>query len=84
MISVMIDSQTLHRGEQMPKTTHQHQEDTLNTDKKFRPEDEHLYAREKQEFQESEKTKKAGDELRKRTGDEEQESSTSPDENSEK
>lgn len=68
----------------MPKTTHQHQEDTLNTDKKFRPEDEHLYAREKQEFQESEKTKKAGDELRKKTGDEEPESSTSADENSEK
>jgi len=68
----------------MPKTTHQHQEDTLNTDKKFRPEDEHLYAREKQEFQESEQTKKAGDELRKKTGDEELESSKSGNENSEK
>jgi len=38
----------------MPKSTHQHQEDALTTDKKFRPEDEHIYAHEKQEFQESE------------------------------
>jgi hypothetical protein len=69
----------------MPKSTHYHvKKDTTNTDKKFRPEDEHLYAREKHEFQESEQTKKAGDELRKKTGDEEPESSTSPDENSEK
>ena len=42
----------------MTKPTHQHQKDTMNTDKKFRPEDEHLYAREKQEFQESEKAEK--------------------------
>jgi len=49
----------------MPKTTHQHQEDAVNTDKKFRPEDEHLYAREKQEFQESEKTKKSDGEPEK-------------------
>lgn len=49
----------------MPKTTHQHQEDAINTDKKFRPEDEHLYAREKQEFQESEKTKKSDGEEQK-------------------
>jgi len=58
----------------MPKTTHQHQEDAINTDKKFRPDDEHLYAREKQEFQESEKTKKSDGELEK--------SSQNPDENS--
>ena len=38
----------------MPKSTHQHQEDALTTDKKFRPEDKHIYAHEKQEFQESE------------------------------
>jgi hypothetical protein len=49
----------------MPKTTHQHQEDAMNTDQKFRPEDEHLYAREKQEFQESEKAKKAEGEQQK-------------------
>lgn len=35
----------------MPKATHQRQEDATNTDKKFRPEDEHLYSREKREFQ---------------------------------
>lgn len=57
----------------MPKTTHQHQEDAVNTDKKFRPEDEHLYAHEKQEFQESEKAKK--------TDGEQQKSSPNPDEN---
>ncbi len=60
----------------MPKTTHQHQEDAVNTDKKFRPEDEHLYAREKQEFQESEKTK--------RSDGEQQKSSRIPDENGDK
>ncbi len=68
----------------MPKTTHQYQEDATNTDKKFRPEDEHLYAREKQEFQESEKSKKAGDELRGEPDDEEQKSSMVPDESPEK
>ena len=60
----------------MPKTTHQHQKDAMNTDKKFRPEDEHLYALEKQEFQESEKAEKA--EL------EHQKSSQNPDETGEK
>ena len=60
----------------MPKTTHQHQEDAINTDKKFRPDDEHLYAREKQEFQESEQAKKSDGELEK--------SSQNPDENSDK
>lgn len=60
----------------MPKTTHQHQEDAMNTDKKFRPDDEHLYAREKQEFQESEKAEKAEGEHRK--------SSRNPDESGEK
>jgi hypothetical protein len=68
----------------MPKSTHQHQEDATNTDKKFRPEDEHLYAREKQEFQESEQHKKAGDELRREHGDEEEKSSNVPDESREK
>ena len=43
----------------MPKTTHQHQEDSLGTDKKFRPDDEHIYEQDKQEFQESEIDKKA-------------------------
>lgn len=42
----------------MPKSTHQHQEDSLSTDKKFRPEDEHIYAHDKQEFQESEMEKR--------------------------
>jgi hypothetical protein len=42
----------------MPKTTHQHQEDALVTDKKFRPDDEHIYQHDKQEFQESEIEKK--------------------------
>jgi len=60
----------------MPKSTHQHQEDAANTDKKFRPDDEHLYEREKQEFQESEKEKKAELEREK--------SSTVPDESNEK
>jgi hypothetical protein len=60
----------------MPKSTHQHQEDATNTDKKFRPEDEHIYAHEKQEFVESEKEKKAGGE--------EEKSSTFPDESREK
>jgi hypothetical protein len=44
----------------MPKGTHYHQNhDATQTDKKFRPEDEHLYARDKQEFQGSEQEKKA-------------------------
>ena len=45
----------------MPKSTHQHQEDSLNTDKKFRPEDEHIYKRDKQEFQASEAEKKTNE-----------------------
>jgi hypothetical protein len=66
----------------MPKTTHQHQKDAMNTDKKFRPEDEHLYAREKQEFQESEKAEKAeGAEI---AAEEQQKSSQNPDETGEK
>ena len=77
MISVRgYQSNSDFGGEEMPKTTHQHQEDAINTDKKFRPEDEHLYAREKQEFQESEKTKKSDGEQQK--------SSRNPDENSDK
>ena len=60
----------------MPKTTHQHQKDAMNTDKKFRPEDEHLYAQEKQEFQESEKAEKAEGEQQK--------SSENPDKTDEK
>lgn len=44
----------------MPKGTHFHQNrDATQTDKKFRPEDEHLYAQERQEFEESEREKKA-------------------------
>jgi hypothetical protein len=42
----------------MPKSTHQHQKDAINTDKKYRPDDEGIYARDKQEFQESEQEKR--------------------------
>jgi len=45
---------------QMPKGTHFHQNhDGTQTDKKFRPEDEHLYARDKSKFEGSENEKKA-------------------------
>jgi hypothetical protein len=44
----------------MPKGTHYHlNKDAVQTDKKFRPEDEKIYQREKQEFQGSEQEKKA-------------------------
>lgn len=44
----------------MPKSTHFHTtRDVISTDKKFRPEDEGLIAREKQEFQQSETDKHA-------------------------
>lgn len=44
----------------MPKSTHFHTtRDVISTDKKFRPEDDRLYAREKQEFQQSETEKKS-------------------------
>ena len=43
----------------MPKSTHEHQKEAVNTDRKFRPDDEALYSREKQEFQASEKEKKS-------------------------
>lgn len=44
----------------MPKSTHFHQtRDVMGTDKKNRPEDEGIYEQEKQEFQSSEKAKKA-------------------------
>ena len=44
----------------MPKSTHFHQvRDTMSTDKKFRPDDEGIIEQEKQEFQGSEKDKKA-------------------------
>lgn len=44
----------------MPKATHFHvNRDTVNTDKKFRPEDERIYQEEKHELQESEQEKKA-------------------------
>ena len=46
----------------MPKTTHEHQKQAINSDRKLRPEDENLYAREKQEFQASQKEKKVEDE----------------------
>lgn len=42
----------------MPKSTHEHQKEATTSDRKFRPDDENLYAREKQEFQASEKEKK--------------------------
>ena len=42
----------------MPKSTHFHTtRDVVSTDKKFRPDDEGLIAREKQEFQQSEQDK---------------------------
>ncbi len=44
----------------MPKSTHFHTtRDVVSTDKKFRPEDDGLYAMEKQEFKQSETEKKA-------------------------
>lgn len=44
----------------MPKGSHFHpNHDGRMTDKKFRPEDEGIYRQEKQEFQQSEKDKKA-------------------------
>ncbi len=44
----------------MPKSTHFHQaHDAMSTDKKFRPDDEGITQREKQEFQGSETDKKA-------------------------
>ena len=44
----------------MPKATHFHQtHDATVTDKKFRPEDEGIYSREKQELQSSEAEKKS-------------------------
>jgi hypothetical protein len=42
----------------MPKSTHQHQKEAVSTDRKFRPDDEAIYEREKQEFQASEQAKK--------------------------
>ena len=46
----------------MPKSTHQHQKDSTNTDKKFRPDDEATYTHDKQEFQASEQAKKGNEE----------------------
>ena len=46
----------------MPKSTHEHQKEATATDRKFRPEDEKIYDREKQEFQESEHEKRAEEE----------------------
>jgi len=44
----------------MPKGTHFHQaHDAMSTDKKFRPDDEGILTRDKQEFQGSESAKKA-------------------------
>ena len=43
----------------MPKSTHEHQKEATNTDQKFSPDDKNLYAREKQEFQASEKERKS-------------------------
>ena len=43
----------------MPKSTHEHQKEAINTDRKFRPDDEGIYEREKREFQSSEKAKTA-------------------------
>ena len=44
----------------MPKATHIHTtKDAVSTDKKFRPDDDKLYTKEKQDFQGSEKDKQA-------------------------
>jgi hypothetical protein len=48
----------------MPKSTHEHQKEIIA---EFKPEDEKIYDQEKQEFQESEKEKRAEeDELKER------------------
>ena len=41
---------------------HEHQKEAINTDRKFRPDDEHIYAQDKQEFQESETEKREEEE----------------------
>ena len=41
----------------MPKSTHEHQREANNTDRKFRPDDEHIYTHDRQEFEESETEK---------------------------
>ena len=41
----------------MPKPTHVYKNDAIVTDKKFRPEDDRIYAEEKREFQGSETDK---------------------------
>jgi hypothetical protein len=46
----------------MPKSTHEHQKEATATDRKFKPDDEKIYARERQEFQESETEKLAEEE----------------------
>ena len=46
----------------MPKSTHEHQKEAINTDRKFRPDDGHIYAQDKQEFQESETEKREEEE----------------------
>jgi len=52
----------------MPKSTHEHQKEATNTDRKFKPDDEHIYARDKQEFQESESEKReAEDRFKEKT-----------------
>jgi hypothetical protein len=45
----------------MPKSTHQHQKDAVNTDHKYRPGDEHVYEQDKQDFQASEREKKTNE-----------------------
>lgn len=46
----------------MPKSTHEHQKEAINTDRKFKPDDKHIYAQDKQEFQESETEKREEEE----------------------
>jgi len=56
-------NKTPNKGESvMPKSTHEHQKEAINTDRKFRPYDEHIYAQDKQEFQESETEKREEEE----------------------
>jgi hypothetical protein len=46
----------------MPKSTHEHQKEATSTDRKFRPDDEHIFAHDRQEFQESETEKREEEE----------------------
>ncbi len=68
----------------MPKATYIHTtKDAVSTDKKFRPEDDRLYAKEKQEFQGSEKGKQAESRSEQEFIAEQDENTTDKDKNTE-